>query len=87
MVKLGVTHDPTDRVLGSVRALNPGSVGVPRKATHASWMLIDADADGIHAQRREATFDVDVVVRDLHARGYPNAPFMESVLTGTRPFA
>jgi hypothetical protein len=24
-------------------------------------------------------------VEDLHSRGYPNAAFMESILTGTRP--
>jgi predicted phosphodiesterase len=81
----GHTHDPTDRVLGSVRALNPGSVGVPRTCAHASWMLIEADADGLRTRRREVAFDVEVVVSDLHARGYPNASFMESVLTGTRP--
>jgi predicted phosphodiesterase len=81
----GHTHDPTDRVVGPVRALNPGSVGVPRNCAHASWMLIDADADGLRAQRCEVAFDVEAVVSDLHARGYPNAPFMASVLTGTRP--
>jgi predicted phosphodiesterase len=81
----GHTHDPTDRVVGSVRALNPGSVGVPRNIAHASWMLIEADADGLRAQRREVAFDVGVVVSDLHARGYPSASFMESVLTGARP--
>ena len=48
-------------------------------------MLIEADADGLRTQRREVAFDVEVVVCDLHARGYPNASFMESVLTGTRP--
>jgi hypothetical protein len=48
-------------------------------------MLIEADANGLRAQRREVAFDVEAVVSDLHARGYPNAPFMESVLTGARP--
>jgi predicted phosphodiesterase len=83
----GHTHDPTDRIVGSVRALNPGSVGVPRNCAHASWMLIEADADGLRAQRRTVAFDVEAVVGDLHARGYPNASFMESVLTGARPMA
>lgn len=82
----GHTHDPTDRQAGVVRALNPGSVGIPRHCGHASWMVIDAQADGIHADLREVAFDVDATVRDLHDRGYPNAPFMESVLTGLRKF-
>jgi hypothetical protein len=81
----GHTHDPTDRTLGSVRALNAGSVGVPRHCGYASWMLIDADAAGLRPQLRQVAFDVGAVVGDLHARGYPNAGFMESVLTGARP--
>lgn len=81
----GHTHDPTDRVVGSVRALNPGSVGIPRNCAHASWMLIDADTNGLRTRQCEAAFDVEAVVSDLHARGYPNASFMESVLTGARP--
>jgi predicted phosphodiesterase len=83
----GHTHDPTDRVLGSVRALNPGSVGVPGNVAQASWMLIEADADGVHTRPRETAYDVDLVVRDLHTRGYPNASFVESLLTGTRSLA
>ena len=82
----GHTHDPTDRQAGGVRALNPGSVGVPRNCGHASWMVIDAQADGLHVDLREVAFDVDAAVRDLHGRSYPNAPFMESVLTGLRKF-
>lgn len=82
----GHTHCPTDRQLGDVRALNPGSVGVPRHCGHASWMVIDAQDDGLRADLREVAFDVDATVRDLHGRGYPNAAFMESVLTGRRLF-
>lgn len=82
----GHTHDPTDRAVDSVRALNAGSVGVPRHCGYASWMVIEADANGLRPQRREAAFDVEAVVNDLQARRYPNASFMESVLTGTRAF-
>lgn len=83
----GHTHDPTDRLLGSVRALNAGSVGVPRHIGYASWLLLDADTDGLRPQLREVAFGVDTVVADLHARGYPNAGFMASVLTGSRSMA
>lgn len=82
----GHTHDPTDRQAGAVRALNPGSVGVPRHCGHASWMVIDARVDGLSVDLREVPFDVDATVRDLHDRGYPNAAYMESVLTGGRVF-
>ncbi len=30
-------------------------------------------------------FDVDAVVRDLHARLHPNTEFLEAVLTGSLP--
>lgn len=80
----GHTHDPTDRVVGDIRALNPGSVGLPRRAGKAAWMLLDADADVIQVEHRQAAFDVDAVVSDLVRRGYPNAGFLELVLTGKR---
>ena len=82
----GHTHDPTDRQVGPLRALNPGSVGVPRHIGHASWLVIDDHADGVRTDPRQVPFDVDSTVGDLHDRGYPNASFMESVLTGGRPF-
>ena len=82
----GHTHDPTDRSAAGIRALNPGSVGIPRRAGRAGWMLIEADEDGIHVDLRQVGFDVDPVVADLHARGYPNAAFIESVLAGRRAF-
>lgn len=80
----GHTHDPTDRVVAGVRALNPGSVGIPRRTGEASWLLVEADGSGVHIEHRSAAFDVDAVVSDLYGRGYPNAPFLESVLTGRR---
>lgn len=43
----GHTHDPTDRLIGAVRAINAGSVGVPRHCGFASWLLVDADSDGL----------------------------------------
>ena len=84
-VVAGHTHDPTDRTLGPIRALNAGSVGIPRHCGFASWLLVDADAAGLQSHLRESAFDVDAVVNDLHSRGYPNAGFVESVLTVTRP--
>ena len=67
-------------------SLNLGSIGVPRRCGHASWMLIEATEDGVRPHLREVGFDVEAAVGDLHARGYPNAVFMESVLTGARRF-
>ena len=49
-------------------------------------MLIEATEDGVRPHLREVGFDVEAAVGDLHARGYPNAVFMASVLTGARRF-
>jgi predicted phosphodiesterase len=83
----GHTHDPTDRMVGGVRALNAGSVGLPRRPGHASWMVIDTDGWPVRVQHRQVPFDVGSVVRDLQARGYPNASFVESVLDGRHLFS
>lgn len=82
----GHTHDPTDRVAGGVRALNPGSVGLPREPSHARWLLLEADKHKVDLQLRKVTFDVAAVVQDLHDRRYPNASYLEAVLTGQRSF-
>jgi predicted phosphodiesterase len=83
----GHTHDPTDRFVGAVRALNPGSAGLPRRRAGASWMLIDADETGARVEQRHAVFDVEEVIADLHRRRHPNASFVEAILRGTRDFA
>lgn len=77
----GHTHDPTDRTVGGVRVLNPGSVGLPRMLGAASWMLIDHSAGGARVQHRAVGFDVARVVEALHRRRHPNRDFVESVLT------
>jgi predicted phosphodiesterase len=92
----GHTHRRTDRAIGSVRALNPGSTGIPERPGEADWLLLEFDEhpDGtaeregrtapLRVDHRTAPFDVDAVVRDLHARLHPNAEFFEAILTGKR---
>jgi predicted phosphodiesterase len=91
----GHTHSAADRVVGGIRALNPGSVGIPEHPGQAGWLLLEptaehvtgpahATADGLRAEHRTVAFDVDAVVRDLRARLHPNAAFLEAILTGRR---
>jgi hypothetical protein len=82
----GHTHDPTDRTVGGVRALNPGSTGLPRKSGAACWMLIDASASGVQVEHRRVPFDVEATIKDLRQRRYPNANFLATILRGTRAF-
>jgi predicted phosphodiesterase len=95
----GHTHRATDRRVNGIRALNPGSTGIPQRPGEAGWLLLEfADgpeppdddpasgtAVGLRAEHRMVPFDVDAVVRDLHARLHPNTEFLAAVLTGSRP--
>jgi predicted phosphodiesterase len=92
----GHTHSAADRLVGAVRALNPGSTGIPKRPGEASWLVLDFEdrpeqsgdparaAVGLRAEHRRVPFDVAAVVRDLRARLHPNAEFLEAVLTGKR---
>jgi predicted phosphodiesterase len=80
----GHTHSAADRRVGGIRALNPGSTGLPRHPGQASWLLLESSAAGLRAEHRLVPFDADAVARDLHARLHPNAEFLAAVLTGRR---
>jgi len=83
----GHTHVPTDRVVDGVRLVNGGSVGLPRRADGACWLLIDGDEQGTRIDRRVVDFPVDEVVADLHDRRHPGAAFVSSVLRREHAFA
>jgi predicted phosphodiesterase len=80
----GHTHLAADRLVGGIRALNPGSAGMPSTCGTASWLLLADGRDALAVEHRSAPFDVDAVVTDLHRRRHPNAEFVASVLTGQR---
>jgi predicted phosphodiesterase len=82
----GHTHLATDRIVGAIRALNPGSVGLPRRCRGAGWLVVD-DEDGLTVEHHVVPFDIDAVISDSRARRYPNADYVESVLTGRHPNA
>jgi predicted phosphodiesterase len=42
----GHTHLVTDRLVGRIRALNPGSTGIPKRPGVASWLLLEF-SDGL----------------------------------------
>jgi predicted phosphodiesterase len=78
----GHTHSATDRLTDGVRALNPGSTGLPRSSGNASWLLLEDDGDGLAVTRRAVPFDVGAVVADLRLRRHFGTEFVASVLTG-----
>jgi predicted phosphodiesterase len=80
----GHTHFPTDRLVDGIRALNPGSAGLPPTCGIASWLLLEDDGGALAIAHRKASFDVEAVVSDLRRRRHPNAEFTASILTGRR---
>jgi hypothetical protein len=82
----GHTHVPTDRVVDGIRVLNPGSVGIPREPGRSRWLLFETIGSTIRTDLRSCEFDVGGVIKDLHERGYPNATFLQEILTGTGDF-
>jgi predicted phosphodiesterase len=85
----GHTHAATDRMAGAVRALNPGSTGLPRRPGAASWLILELTGGpghaGLAAEHRTVPFDAAAVARDLRARRHPNAEFLEQIHTAKRP--
>jgi putative phosphoesterase len=80
----GHTHFITDRLVDGIRALNPGSAGMPRDRGATSWLLLEDDGDALTVTQRSVPFDVDAVISDLRRRRHPNADFVASILTGQR---
>jgi putative phosphoesterase len=80
----GHTHFAADRRVGGIRALNPGSTGMPRTLGGATWILLEDDGDEVTVTQRKAPFSADSVVGDLRRRRHPNAEFVSGVLTGQR---
>ncbi len=80
----GHTHHVTDRLIDGIRALNPGSAGLPHTPGTTSWLLLEDDGQTLHVTQRTVSFDAQAVVDDLHRRGHPNAEFVDSILTGRR---
>jgi predicted phosphodiesterase len=81
----GHTHAVTDRMTGGIRALNPGSTGLPRTRGTASWLLLEADGHAMTVTHRSVPFDASAVITDLRARNHPNAEFVASLLTSQHP--
>jgi hypothetical protein len=80
----GHTHSATDRFVGGIRALNPGSTGLPRTYGAASWLLLEDRGDELMATHRSVPYDVQAVTSDLRQRRHLNAEFIASILTGQR---
>jgi predicted phosphodiesterase len=73
----GHTHSQYDRVAAGMRALNPGSVGMPyEEAPGAYWALLGS---GVELRRTE--YDLNEAVSRLRASGIPDPEQLVEILT------
>jgi len=78
----GHTHSQYDREVAGVRAINPGSIGMPYEERHgAYWAILGADVE-----LRRTEYDLDEAVLRLRSSGMPDPePLVENLLTPPTP--
>jgi putative phosphoesterase len=68
LVVCGHTHMQFDRMIGEVRVVNAGSVGMPYGEPGAYWLVL-----GPEAELRHTTYDLTKAADRIRARNYPQA--------------
>jgi putative phosphoesterase len=68
MVVCGHTHMQFDRMIGSVRVVNAGSVGMPFGESGADWLLLEPDV-----QLRHTPYDLTKAAERIRKTNYPQA--------------
>jgi predicted phosphodiesterase len=83
VVFAGHTHEPTDRVVGSVRAVNLGSVSNPiTDDLRASYVIVHADRHGHRIEHRRVGYDREAFLRAVDRSGHPAAAYIASFQRG-----
>ncbi|HMG43761.1 MAG TPA: metallophosphoesterase family protein [Acidimicrobiales bacterium] len=87
LVVAGHTHQPTDRIVGDVRAVNLGSVSNPiTDDLRASYAILHADRHGHrHGHRIEhcrVSYDRDAFLASIARSGHPAADYIASFQHG-----
>jgi predicted phosphodiesterase len=77
----GHIHVQMNRDLGRWQAVNVGSIGFSfDNPGHAQWGLFTFDGDAVTVDLRHVPFDVEAVIADLKAVGYPSVDFVSNWL-------
>jgi predicted phosphodiesterase len=72
VVICGHTHIPFDRMVGDVRVVNAGSVGMPFGTAGAHWALVTGEPAPIGIQLRVTDYDRDAAAARMRESGYPD---------------
>jgi diadenosine tetraphosphatase ApaH/serine/threonine PP2A family protein phosphatase len=78
LLTCGHTHTPMDRIIGGVRVVNTGSVGIPFDGDpRACYGLISnlnaEDPAAVQVQLRRIAYDIEAAVEHLYAHNHPAA--------------
>lgn len=85
VVCAGHTHRPTDRRIGSMRAVNLGSVSNPiTDDLRASYVIIHADRQEHQVEHRRVGYDHSAVLERVARCGHPQAEYLASFQRGER---
>jgi len=68
LVVCGHTHMQFDRIVGKIRVVNAGSVGMPFGKPGGYWLLLGPDV-----QLRHTPYDLDKAADCIRATSYPDA--------------
>jgi predicted phosphodiesterase len=83
VVFAGHTHQPTDRVVGGIRAVNLGSVSNPvTDDLRASYVILHADRHGHHIEHRRVGYDREAFLDAVERSGHPAADYIASFQRG-----
>jgi predicted phosphodiesterase len=83
LVVAGHTHQPTDRHVGDVRAVNVGSVGNPvTDDLRASYVVIHADRHAHRVEHRRVAYDHDAFLTRVARSAHPSADYIASFQRG-----
>jgi predicted phosphodiesterase len=83
LVFAGHTHQPTDRIVGGVRAVNLGSASNPMTDDlRASYVILHSDRRGHHIEHRRVGYDRDAFLDSVERSGHPATDFISSFQRG-----
>ena len=83
VVVAGHTHQPTDRRIGDIRAVNLGSVSNPiTDDLRASYAILHADRHQHTIEHRRVAYDRDAFLRTVARSGHPSADYIASFQRG-----
>jgi predicted phosphodiesterase len=83
IVVAGHTHQPTDRRVGILRAVNGGSVSNPiTDDLRPAYVIVHADRHGHRVEHRRVPYDRDAFLARVRRSGHPEGEFISSFQRG-----